>query len=228
MPLRMVNLHYSSIVTLRPGSAFEIGCFNGFHLKELQQLGWEVSGIDINKDAIEFAINELGLNVLLGDFQQTDIPENSYDLVQAMMVMEHLYNVKDALDKISKILKNDGIFIFNVPNHKSIERWIFGKRWFAYDIPRHLFHYDIPSLSKYLEQAGFSIETVYHQKIPFTIMHSLQNIVNEKKWDSKVGRKIADWLSIDSKSAFVLFYPFSFTQALLRASGRIVIHARKN
>ncbi|MEJ2196598.1 MAG: class I SAM-dependent methyltransferase [Ignavibacteriaceae bacterium] len=210
------------------GKAFEIGCFNGSHLKALQLLGWEVSGIDINKNAIEFAKEKLGLNVHSGDFQQTDIPKNSFDLVQAMMVMEHLYDVRKALGKISSIVKTGGLFIFNVPNHRSFERKIFGRRWFAYDIPRHLFHYDVRSLSKFLEQSGFSIENVYYQKVPYTIIHSLHYIVKEKFGNSKLGKSIADWLSNDSRSAFVSFYHFSFLQSVFHTSGRMILHARKN
>ena len=209
------------------GSAFEIGCFNGSHLMALQNHGWKVWGIDMNKKAIEFAQEKFGLNVSWGDFQKTDIPENSFDLVQAMMVMEHLYDVKKALEKISKFVKTGGLFIFNVPNHGSLERRMFGRSWFAYDIPRHLFHYDLRSLSKYLEQSGFSIETVYYQKVPYTIIHSLKNIVNEKYGNSKLGKRIGGWLSNDSRSAFAIFYPFSLIQALFHTSGSMVIHARK-
>ena len=220
--------HYFPPPSMTIGNAFEIGCFNGANLIVLQNLGWEVSGIDINKNAIEFAQTKLGLNVRLGDFQQTDIPKNSFDLVQAMMVMEHLYDVKKALEKISIIIKTGGLFIFNVPNHRSVERRIFGKRWFAYDIPRHLFHYDVHSLSKYLEQAGFSIEKVYYQKVPYSIIRSLHDIVKEKYGNSKLGKRIAGWLSNDSRSAFAFFYPFSFVLSLFNTSGRMVIHSRKN
>jgi len=220
--------HYFPSPKMPVGSAFEIGCSKGFHLKALQQLGWEVSGIDMYKDAIGYAKNEHGLNVLLGDFQQTDIPENSYDLVQAMMVMEHLYDIKKALEKISNIVKPGGLFIFNVPNHGSMERKIFGKQWFAYEIPRHLFHYDVNSISKFLEQAGFSIEKLYYQKVPLSITTSLQYILKTKYGKYKIGRRIADWFALDSRPAFVIFYPFSFLLALFHSSGSMVIHARKN
>ena len=205
---------------------FEIGCHKGVMLKELQQLGWQVSGLEINPKAAEFARQQMNLDVMQGDFYTADISENSYDLVLAMMVLEHLSDTQQALLKVNKILKPGGQFIFNIPNHNSLGRRLFGRHWTAYDIPRHFYHFDANILDKFLAKAGFKMEKVYYQKVPSINIKSTQNYIKSRNLNNRFVKRIEAFLDKGRKSSFILFFPFSFMEAIFRTSGSIIVQAR--
>lgn len=51
-----------------------------------------------------------------GDISKIPFKENSFDLVTANMVVEHLVNPEEQFQEINKILKPDGVMIFHTPN----------------------------------------------------------------------------------------------------------------
>jgi len=75
------------------------------------------------------------------DFRKCDIldlpfPDKSFDVVVAMEVLEHVDDVDLALKNISRVLRDDGVFIMSTPNNNLLWRtvWFFwvrtvGRMW---------------------------------------------------------------------------------------------------
>jgi 2-polyprenyl-3-methyl-5-hydroxy-6-metoxy-1,4-benzoquinol methylase len=84
-----IRIYHRIIETLAAGSIFEFGCGVGRHLKMMHDLGYDVAGIDVNKDCVEQASEEL--NISIGDENSlVDIPTGSYDLVFSVSTLCHM------------------------------------------------------------------------------------------------------------------------------------------
>ncbi len=86
------------------------------------------------------------------DFNES-FPFNNeeFDIIVAVEVIEHLYNVENAVCEVFRCLRDGGIFIGSVPNEYHIRKRIeilFGKDVFGYGY--HLSHFNKKSLRKLL------------------------------------------------------------------------------
>ena len=73
-------------------------------------------------------------------------------------VLEHIPNLHQAIEKFKYWLKKDGLLFIAVPNHKSWDAKHYKENWAAYDVPRHLYHFDKESLNNVLNQHGLEIK----------------------------------------------------------------------
>jgi len=97
----------------------EVGCGTGGLTKHLTNYG-DVTGFDISEDAVSYCKSSGLTNIFVQDLNVFDPKpyENTYDLVLALDVLEHIQDDVGAMKKISVILKKDGLFFINVPAHK--------------------------------------------------------------------------------------------------------------
>lgn len=142
-----------------PGSVFEIGCGDGLMLDALRRQGWQVMGSERTPEIAEFARTQMGIEVVTGDLASF-APPQPFDLIILFQVLEHLENPFETLIHVRRLLKSDGRLLIGVPNFASWQARFGGKHWFHLDVPRHLFHYNPVSLTRCLEQAGFTIEKI--------------------------------------------------------------------
>ena len=92
----------------------DAGCGTGALLQELQQYG-ECYGIDSAQQAVDFCRERSVAHVRLGDVSNIPFADNSFDVVLALDVLEHLENDVRAIQETKRVLKPGGIAIFFVP-----------------------------------------------------------------------------------------------------------------
>lgn len=116
------------IVQLKPKSVLEIGCFGGYNLRQIHKLdsAIELSGFDINSNALEYAKNKLPiLNTIHGSIYELDkyFHENQFDIIFTAGVLIHIPCFTDKIDttnilsianNLKKISKQ---FIFHAEHH---------------------------------------------------------------------------------------------------------------
>ncbi len=96
------------------GRVLDLGCGDGECAKKLKDLGFEVIASDVNYSKFKYK-NEI-------EFQQCDItkempfPENYFDYVLLLEVIEHLRNPYTVIPKINHIIKRNGSLIISTPN----------------------------------------------------------------------------------------------------------------
>lgn len=100
-------------------NVLEIGFGNGSFLSYGKELGWEVSGTEVNTALLEAAI-KASYKVFKNN-EYENLPENSFDCVCAFDVLEHLDNdeLNNIFCEVQKLLKPGGIFITRFPNGDS-------------------------------------------------------------------------------------------------------------
>jgi SAM-dependent methyltransferase len=141
------------------GKLLEIGCANGLFMNMMRQMGdWQVQGVEISRTAVQYAREQLGLDVFHGELEEAGFAEHSFDAVVMWDVLEHLHRPKTTLHEIHRVLKPGGVFVFRVPVLDSWERSLFGPYWAGWDAPRHLVTFSLHTLGRMLEQTGFWIE----------------------------------------------------------------------
>jgi len=118
-------------------SILDIGCGRGGFLMGLDSDIFEKNGIEINPEGVEICRRKK-IDVYDKPIESIDFGEKKFDIITLWHAMEHLENPMALFKKVREIMKNDGIFVFQVPNNKSLG-FRFGKEnWFHLDSPRHL------------------------------------------------------------------------------------------
>ena len=91
-----------------------VGCGVGKELEVMQRYG-DMYVIDVDSKAIALTPYGLCIEKKVCDLYTLPYPDNSFDMVAAFDVLEHLKDDKLAIGEIHRVLKPDGFFIFTVP-----------------------------------------------------------------------------------------------------------------
>ncbi len=97
----------------------EIGCIPPILTIALQELGHDVSGVDIMPARFAETIEREGLLIEQADIEQEPLPfrDNAFDVVIFNEVIEHLrLNPLFAVQEITRVLKPKGLLLLSTPN----------------------------------------------------------------------------------------------------------------
>jgi 2-polyprenyl-3-methyl-5-hydroxy-6-metoxy-1,4-benzoquinol methylase len=171
------DIHLRILEVLKSFNAkdvLEIGPANGSLLFFLKEHGFEVTGVEIDRNCAE-KIRGKGIPCLQGDLNENmrEIGQKRFDAVILCHVLEHLYRPKETLKNIYNLLNEQGIIYLNLPNSGSFEARIFGKYWLGFDLPRHVVHYDTETIGAVLFETGFHIYKLENVPDPSFIIQSM-------------------------------------------------------
>lgn len=148
------------IVPLKPSHLFDLGCGSGYlvHLIKEQLPDVRVDGVDVSRVALEQARRHLDRVWHLDiDRSNLPVPDNSYDVVTCVEVLEHVYDPLHALSEICRILQMRGSAVITVPN---LAYWRYRLDLLRGRIPgpaadrRHLHQFNRQFLDQTARQAG--------------------------------------------------------------------------
>ena len=139
------------------GRALDIGCGQGWFVKQFVDRGWNAIGIEVSNTAAYHACNQLGLNIKVGVDVSRQLEDNHYDVIGLWHVLEHLEDPMRMLSEIRRLLKDDGRALIGVPNFGSSEAKLGKYCWFHLDVPRHLYHFNEQNLKQLLDMAGLKV-----------------------------------------------------------------------
>lgn len=145
----------------------DVGCGTGRLVKFLNRAGCQTLGCDISPEAVSLARKINGTkNIYLSPAQNLSFKNDSFDLITAISVIEHMSakNLSLFLADAKRVLKSNGYIFLITPNYASPLRFILGKSWFAYQDPTHINFYSPDSLEKLLQKYDFK-NFKYHFKI---------------------------------------------------------------
>lgn len=134
----------------------DIGCGTGEFLYNAKKDDWETLGLEPSEQAREYAIKYNGLSVYNLDYFD-NIPDQSFDVITMWHVLEHVPDLGAFLSKINRILVNNGTLLIAVPNADAFDCSYYKDKWAAYDVPRHLNHFSIDTMTKLLINNDLSI-----------------------------------------------------------------------
>ena len=97
----------------------DAGCGTGYGAAELSYSANSVTAIDLSQDAVAYACNQYprrNLNWLVASCTALPIADDSFDLVAAFEVIEHLKDWRLLLTEAKRVLAPGGQFIVSTPN----------------------------------------------------------------------------------------------------------------
>lgn len=169
------------------GSLLDVGAGTGDFLKVAKVKGWQVHGMEPNKNAAKLALEKgIDLKASLNDFEG-----KQFDVVTLWHVLEHIPDLEETILKLAALVKPQGALIIAVPNFKSFDARYYGKFWAAYDVPRHLWHFSKESMK------NLFAENFHLKKIEPMIFDSFYVSLLSEKY--KTGRKFslkAFWIGL--------------------------------
>ena len=140
----------------KPGNRLlDIGCGNGDFLARARDGGWEVEGVEPDREAAQVA-RARGLSVHVGTVDAVRDQYESFDGITLSHVVEHVYDPVALLRECYKLLKPGGWIWVDTPNIDSLGNMHYGKNWRGLEPPRHLVIFNRSSLLRSLARAGFT------------------------------------------------------------------------
>jgi ubiquinone/menaquinone biosynthesis C-methylase UbiE len=156
-------------------SLLDIGAGTGHFLNLAQTQGYEIQGLEPDEDARSFANQQFNLSLEKLD-TLTSISSDSKDLITMWHVLEHVYHLKRDLSEIVRVLKTGGYLFIAVPNMDSWDAKFYKSYWAAYDVPRHLYHFQENTIKKLIETFGL----VHRDTLPMKFDSYYVSMLSEK------------------------------------------------
>ena len=141
---------------MKPGTLLDIGCGVGDFLHTAEAKGWQCTGIEPSEDAKAIARQRTHAELFSSEAQE-QFPDDSFDLITMWHVLEHVDNLDWQVEQLQRLIKPSGRIVIAVPNYKSYDGQFYKELWAAYDVPRHLSHFNKTTITKIFKTKGLKL-----------------------------------------------------------------------
>ena len=142
------------------GRLLDVGCGKGRFVASACRHGWQAEGTDVIQGQVRSARERYDVKISFGEIWELGFDANSFDVVTAWHVLEHLPQPHKVVGEISRIMRTNGLFVCEVPYQASWQATIGKGLWFQLDVPRHLLHYNLSALQYLLHKHNLEIQHI--------------------------------------------------------------------
>lgn len=141
------------------GTLLDYGSGTGDFLKASKNNGWKVEGVEKDPKARKIAENKINqsIHASIDDNINNEI---KFDIITLWHVLEHVHDVNETLKSLRKKLSKEGHILIAVPNSNSKDAQYYREFWAAYDVPRHLYHFNPDTLKVLLKNNKLKIKEI--------------------------------------------------------------------
>lgn len=168
----------------------DVGTGTGDFLVAAKKKGWNILGVEPNKNALEKARNKK--IVVLPTLNS--VPEQKFDVITLWHVLEHLPDLDAQITHLIEMLGDKGSLIIAVPNYKSFDAQHYKEYWAAYDVPRHLWHFSKASIDRIFGEHNMKV--VKTKPMLFDAFYV--SLLSEKHKNGKTNSLKAIWAGLRS------------------------------
>ena len=146
------------------GSLLNYGAKTGFFSHKMERRGWKVTSVEKYHEERLFSLE-------MFHHRMIDVPDmallqaGTFDVITMWHVFEHSHHPNELLDRFYELLRPGGILVMACPNIRSTDAMHYGPYWAAYDVPRHLWHFNPNSITGLAYRHGFTL--MHHEKMPY-------------------------------------------------------------
>jgi SAM-dependent methyltransferase len=112
-------------IPVKSGRLLEIGCAGGFFLDEARKAGFDVSGVELNREMVEHARRELSLTVHQGMFEKVGLEPNGFEVIVVQDVLEHVRDPRAFVASVTRVLAPGGYFFVRGPLEDTTKGWVY-------------------------------------------------------------------------------------------------------
>ena len=145
----------------------DVGCGSGMFLEEARTRGWDVSGTEYGEGPRALARSR-GLHVVRAPVTDQTFVANSFDVVTAFEVFEHVRDPRHEATVITEVLRPGGLLYCTTPNFNSLSRRVLGPRWSIIEYPEHLWYFTASTICQWLRRFGFVAEKTWSSGVSVT------------------------------------------------------------
>lgn len=169
---------------IKSGKLFDLGAGWGHFMLAGKELGYDVYGVEISEQPYLYCVNDLKLPVDHIDFFEMD-ESKKFDVITMWDVLEHIDKADVFLEKCSKLTKNGGYLILQVPQIDSY----FAKRhkanWKMMGLD-HVNYFSKETITRILENHGYEVMKIKSSfEIKLFIMYTLLPLIKKLKGKKK-------------------------------------------
>ena len=102
-----------------PAAVLDLGCGNGFVVRKMTRMGYEVYGCDIIPSLIRYHQEHTpeASFALCVPGEELPYEADRFDCIVCSEVIEHVYDVKGFLQELARCLKTNGVLLLTTPYH---------------------------------------------------------------------------------------------------------------
>lgn len=213
---RNIILYFIKKYSTKGDKIFDFGCGSGYLVGELQKTGYDVHGMDFEFEAVNYGLNVGVKNLKVGTGERIEHSDNSFELITALDVLEHLKDEKPVINELVRTLKPGGRLLVTVPAYM----WL----WGVQDIVAHHFRrYTAGSLSNVFKDFPelTIIRKTYFNTLLFpaiVAVRFLSKLFNkqERESDFEINNKFLNGLfyhifNLESYSLRFISFPFGIS-----------------
>ena len=164
--VKAVNLRRKRKLALdvvKHGRLLDIGCGVGDFLRVVKDQGWDVVGIEPSDQAKSIAAKRLGFTPL-DPSDACNLPEHTFDVITLWHVFEHVDDLHAQMAVFERLLKPGGLLLLALPNYQSFDAKHYKDAWAAWDVPRHLNHFNKDFLCRAILDNGYNLIDIHGLK----------------------------------------------------------------
>lgn len=153
-----INAFLRAIKAEPPFHLLDFGCGPGRDLQTLAQLGHVATGLEGSPKAAQIARTKSACKILVQDFFNLDLPENTFDGIFANASLFHIPNklLPKVLGHLWTSLKPNGILFSSNPRGNNEESW-YGDRFGSY--------HDLEGWRSFMTNAQFTEIEYYYRPV---------------------------------------------------------------
>ncbi len=144
------HLGGKKLLIQKDARVLDIGCGSGILIRDFQAMVKWIGGVEVSSIALQNIRNEALGQIARASAIELPFADGSFDVVTCFDVIEHLENDAGGIREISRVLKNGGMVMLNVPAYQ----WL----WSDWDVSvGHFRRYSRRELAALLVRCGFHV-----------------------------------------------------------------------
>lgn len=134
----------------------DVGCGTGDFILLAKNQGWQVTGTELSTSSAAFVERHHGIPVLTFDssLSQLALTDDSFDVITAWHVVEHLPSPREELGEMFRLLKPGGMLVVEVPN---LDYWARKSYMEPLSVQMHLYHFSVRTMVRLLSDIGYRV-----------------------------------------------------------------------
>lgn len=155
------------------GRVLDVGCGRGVMLKYLKSWGYRVDGVELDTVAAARARHNLRQEIFHTLEEPVQCFPQQYQAICFWHSLEHLPEPGKTLKTADRLLAPGGVLVISAPHMASLQSRLSRRSWLHLDLPRHLVHFDMNGLARFLQAKGYQLIRHHHFSQEYNVIDTL-------------------------------------------------------